>query len=51
MSLLGDTRQKLVISWAWHSRAAGNNDEIAADRIKTRSSLFTSDEIDKDEKT
>jgi hypothetical protein len=49
MSSFDDMRRKRVFAYAWYGRAARKNDEAAADRIRTRSSLFTSDEVDKDE--
>jgi len=50
MSSFDDMRRKRVFAYAWYGRAAGKYDEVAADRIRIRSSLFTSDEVDKDEK-
>jgi hypothetical protein len=46
MSLFDDTRSKLVYAYVTYGRAAGNNDEVAADRIRILSSMFTSDELD-----
>jgi hypothetical protein len=50
MCSFDDTRRIRVFAYTWYSRAAEKNAEVAADRIRIRSSLLTSNEADKDEK-
>jgi hypothetical protein len=50
MSLFDDMRRKRAFAYAWYGRADGKNDEFAAEQIRIRSSMFTSDEANKDER-
>jgi hypothetical protein len=50
MSGFDDIRRKRVFAHTWYCRAAEKNAEVAADRIRMRSSMLTSNEADKDEK-
>ena len=50
MSLFDDMRRKRVFAYAWYCRATEKNAEVAADRIRMRLSMLTSNEADKDEK-
>ena len=49
MSLFDDMRKRRAFAYVWYGRAAGRDDEVAADRIGIRPSMFTFDEADKSE--